>query len=1354
MENEDLKNLMMNEIKNTIREKLRLFLAFRMLGANKTTCRNLMSNYKYKPTSKQDALLSQMVTKGEIFLIDEDYYGGTYTVHAREILDLLWKFSEEDYDNFASMSSTTTYYSRREYFRANLCHFLLMWKFDGEITSLNFDSVNVENIFYNLVRGIACHPDWSGILQDLDFKDSYNLLASSMQYVYTDLSVDKFRVLEQSIANISASCDNPERNMCKSFLYMFSNVLGGKIGGSANMEESSSIGFFASQAIYHHYNKSYSKALTAYRKLAKIDSIYGAISINPLFALFFIRAIRQESKSGWVGRLEKFDKYLNIENKELYLAAAIYADFIRERSCEEYVDLIKESWRDISRLNLVLSVIVLLHYKIAEIPKEIISHVEDIIDCDEFILLQLEASSSLPRYIARREELIEKLGVEPIFETYHVLEPWEKSIGELNELLTANHVTDTKKDAGEGKEASRIIYLVDDRRSFQPRIQKTKNGITWSKGRNIALSSFADSDGEYFTTIDKVVAGCVRYVEGWRANSYILSGSKVFAALKNHPLVFSASNQDIPVSIVGDTPYIRVETHLSGYTVTSNVINLGSSYTVVVKDSDVLYRVFELSALQYKIINLFEKQKFFPVTAKDKISKLLVDIAPVITVYSDITTDDENIKKIKGSSRITVQLFPISDGLKVEFFVKPLEDFNQYCKVGDGNDKFFAKYNDEKVVVERDTEVEKKNFADVMQILSEELGDIFDGNSFVFEDINDSLPFIDRVQNNSDIARVEWPKGARIKIIGSVDFSKLNLTVRSKTGWFELDGEVEVDKDLQLSLAELLERSRDGKGRFIELTKGEFLSITKDLKRKLSQLDANLSYGKKGDMNISQFSSGLVGSLEQEGVKVKKDAKFKALEKRILEAENVDVAVPQALQAELRDYQLDGYMWLARLAAWGAGACLADDMGLGKTVQSIALLLNRAHSGPSLIVAPASVVHNWQNELRRFAPSLTCLILHDNIADREEVIKNATSFDVVVTTYGLLNRIGAIITSREWNVILLDEAHNIKNRDTKSSKVAMNLKGDFRLVLTGTPIQNHLGEIWNLFNFTNPGLLGSFESFTSKFITPIEQGKDKLRQRELKRILQPFLLRRTKSEVLDELPTKTEIVHRVEFSKEERALYENIRLQAINGIESGELNPIQSLAEITRLRQVACHPALINSSLDIASSKVARFIELTQELVENNHRALVFSQFTSFLGHISKALESKGIPYLYLDGSTPIKEREKLVQSFQQGSCPIFLISLKAGGTGLNLTAADYVIHLDPWWNPAIEDQASDRSHRIGQTRPVTIYRLISKETIEDKILELHKSKKSLSDSLLEGSNMSHKLTREDMLNLLSENKN
>jgi SNF2 family DNA or RNA helicase len=374
-------------------------------------------------------------------------------------------------------------------------------------------------------------------------------------------------------------------------------------------------------------------------------------------------------------------------------------------------------------------------------------------------------------------------------------------------------------------------------------------------------------------------------------------------------------------------------------------------------------------------------------------------------------------------------------------------------------------------------------------------------------------------------------------------------------------------------------------------------------------------------------------------------------------------------------------------------------------------------------------------------------------------VSDAGPFDVVVVSYGLLQLEAALFAKKSWHSIVLDEAQAIKNMHTKRSQAVMALQGDFRMAATGTPLENHLGELWNLFRFINPGLLGSAEQFQLRFAGPIEKAQDKRAEAgarmRLRRLTQPFILRRTKAQVLTELPPRTEIVLPVELTQDESALYESLRRQALDKLAALEApenqKSIEILAEMMRLRRACCNPELVAPGAGIVSSKLVAFARLVDGLLENKHKALVFSQFVDHLSLIRKYLDGKHIPYQYLDGATSMQERKRRVDAFQAGEGELFLISLKAGGVGINLTAADYVIHMDPWWNPAVEDQASDRAHRMGQQRPVTIYRLVARGTIEEGIVELHHRKRDLADSLLEGTEMAARMSPGEMLAMLKQ---
>jgi SNF2 family DNA or RNA helicase len=398
------------------------------------------------------------------------------------------------------------------------------------------------------------------------------------------------------------------------------------------------------------------------------------------------------------------------------------------------------------------------------------------------------------------------------------------------------------------------------------------------------------------------------------------------------------------------------------------------------------------------------------------------------------------------------------------------------------------------------------------------------------------------------------------------------------------------------------------------------------------------------------------------------------------------------------------------------------------------------------------VAFNWVDELRRFAPTLNPILY----TDTDRTLSNLGKRDVVIVSYGLLVNDADTLSATKFATLVVDEAQALKNPSTRRARAARMLDADFRVALSGTPFENHLGELWSLFSVIFPGLLGSWEQFRDRYAVPIERDKNADARAALSRVLRPFLLRRTKQEVARELPARTEIEVPIVLSDEEQALYEDARLAALAELATKEKNVMQDqrrrfqvLAALTRLRLLSSHPKLYDGTSTVPSSKLARAVELLEELREEGHRALVFSQFTSHLALVKEALDARGFHSLYLDGSTPAGERGHLVRTFQEGTAEVFLISLKAGGQGINLTAADYIVHLDPWWNPAVEDQATDRAHRIGQTKPVTVYRLIARGTIEEQILAMHREKRALVAGILEGSDVAARLTTRDLMALL-----
>ena len=619
------------------------------------------------------------------------------------------------------------------------------------------------------------------------------------------------------------------------------------------------------------------------------------------------------------------------------------------------------------------------------------------------------------------------------------------------------------------------------------------------------------------------------------------------------------------------------------------------------------------------------------------------------------------------------------------------------------------------------------------------------------DDRDQALDLVGRLQDLSrDKVVVEWATDATRVVRKSVGPGALRVEIQDQRDWFGLSGGVDIDGH-RVSLGALLGGLKKS-GRYVRVGDHLWMQISDKLRKHLDSI-ADVAEQRGEKLRIDRTSAPLLESVFDEAGALKASKKWLELSAKLRRASELDPQVPETVRAELRDYQVDGFRWLSRLSEWEVGGCLADDMGLGKTLQTLAVLTRRQAEGPALVVAPTSVGFNWISETERFAPGLKTH-LYREAADRDDLVEAVGAGDVVVVSYGLLRRDAARLSRRPWASLVLDEAQNVKNSRSQTARAARTIEADWRLALTGTPLENHLGELWSIFQTISPGLFGSWERFRRNFAEPIERYGNEDRRRALVTVLQPFILRRTKGEVLAELPERTDVRLAAELSADERRLYEDARLAALahltNVVESDdEDGRFHVLAALTRLRQLACHPALVHDGYSGSSAKMDLLVKIVEELRDGGHRALVFSQFTQHLGLVRDELTRHKISFLYLDGATSAVQRAKRVKRFQDGEGDLFLISLKAGGTGLNLTGADYVIHLDPWWNPAIEDQASDRAHRIGQTRPVTVYRLVAEGTIEEEILALHEKKRDLFAGVLDGSDRAGRLSTGELIDLI-----
>ncbi len=590
--------------------------------------------------------------------------------------------------------------------------------------------------------------------------------------------------------------------------------------------------------------------------------------------------------------------------------------------------------------------------------------------------------------------------------------------------------------------------------------------------------------------------------------------------------------------------------------------------------------------------------------------------------------------------------------------------------------------------------------------------------------------------------------GRQIRKAGTLAFK-----VRSDIDWFGLSAEVDFE-GATVSFPELLSALVRGDTTIL-LSDGSLGILPEEWARQYGLL-AGLGQFDGDEMKFTAGQISLLDALLSTQNQVDYDQKFLEIRSKFDISTTPELMIePESFQGELRAYQRHGLGWLRFLQELNFGGCLADDMGLGKTIQVLALLLDRKVQGkqkyPSLVVVPKSLLFNWKQEAERFAPQLR--VLEYTGTNRGELQTSFINHDLILTTYGTLRRDVVGLKDLKFDYIVLDEAQTIKNSHSQVAKSARLLNSEYRLALSGTPIENHLGDLWSIFEFLNPGLLGK----SSIFKTVTADVKNIESRKLLAQGLKPFVLRRTKQEVATDLPEKTEQTIYCDMNDDQQRLYNDLRdhyrASLLGMVKSQGLGKTKMhvLEALLRLRQAACHPALLDGGARSEPfAKLDALCPMLSELIEEGHKSIVFSQFTSMLSIVKEHLDKQKIKYVYLDGQT--RNREEVVEQFQNDpTTPVFLVSLKAGGLGLNLTAAEYVFLLDPWWNPAVEAQAIDRAHRIGQTRQVFAYRLITRGTVEEKIAELQKSKKELADSILEAdSSVMTSLTAEDLQMLLS----
>lgn len=970
-------------------------------------------------------------------------------------------------------------------------------------------------------------------------------------------------------------------------------------------------------------------------------------------------------------------------------------------------------------------------------------------------------------------------GSEPVIDGFNLCEmidkkeSWALALEQLIALDSAQVAA--AKNERVSKE-SRIIWLFSSFHwgdGFEAKEQKLgKHG--WSKGRQISLKRLSDETASFDYLSEGDIAMCKAISRShsggyYGRDIYELSGYKALGAAVGLDNVYREDDLLQPIVIERVEPELLITQNRDGFLLSmanlpSDLNNDGWSYSLTLHSKHV-YWLTHFDATHLKIASIVSEGGLqVPTIAKEQVLKSIGAIAPMLNIQSNIEGVSTGVETVVCDKRLFINIEPANEGLMFDCHVEPLGPHGPILSPGIGHVTFATQVNGERVSTTRDLLHEQRQ----LQLLTEQCPSFTSmiDNRLVAERIEDALFALEQLeaacvindavtaQDKLDIV-IQWPQGKNFKLSPKLSSDHLKLSVTKQKEWFGLEGVLEIGEEQVIELQTLMLLVARNNSRFIKLDDGQILSLTDELRGRLQAIEQATVDGQ-----FHPLVSPLIDSATQ-GMRLKTLDAWERQREILHQANQFQPQLPSTLQAELRDYQLDGFNWASRLAFWGGGACLADDMGLGKTLQALAVILSRAQQGPTLVLAPTSVCFNWVQEATRFAPTLKIKVFGEasDIDKRQQLLDGLGAFDLVICSYGILQREGERLATVKWQSIVADEAQALKNPLAKRTQAAMGLSAHFKMITTGTPVENNLTELWTLFRFINPGLLGSQKQFHKRFAGVIENTKDndggaRLRANNaLKQLISPFVLRRMKNQVLTELPSRTEINVPVELSEQEVVLYEALRRQAVENLSQGDTSQgqhhIKMLSEIMRLRRACCHPSLAMPGSLLQGSKLKAFDGLMQELMQNNHKALVFSQFVGHLKIIEQHLQQQGISYQYLDGATPAKQRSKAVNEFQSGIGDVFLISLKAGGSGLNLTAADYVIHMDPWWNPAVEDQASDRAHRMGQTRPVTIYRLIAKDTIEDKIVALHQHKRDLANSLLEGSDGISNLSAQDMMALL-----
>ena len=1315
-------------------EELRLlcFIAFFGEGYGSSTTQ-YMKQYRVTKQSHDDTIL-RLVQKG--YLIT---HGMVATTHHLDILDYLATEKPEWLEEFkrvrTSQSHSCDYLWR-------LAKLLRIDDFQGAASIPKpYEGLGKKlfNVYSYIRKRALTDPRYSHLL---DSKQIFHMTADTLENLFQQGTLD-----EPALESIRRMTPNyhPQYQELMDRIALYDFFVTGKMVSGHPSNTIWNLSLLAIRALYRGETED---ALALFKKAVQMQGKRaGAFNIPLVNYYYVLCVIKFRTKYGQLKETEAMEglrqaSSIKIDNRN-YAAKLLldHAELPPDSSAMEVLRRIKMALDyESSHQNRCLA---LLLANFFELPKGEFDRFSNIQPSASIMLHELSPYMSLGTNIT--DKLEEAYGGKPLLANTKKKEPWEILLGEIGEVAV--------KEVDE--RPRRVVYFLNHNRlSGIVEQVKLENGC-WKDGQLLSAKVMLREGYDSMDVNDSRIAMQLANKEEWQNDAdiivpHLIGTDRLFYGVEYLP-------GRIPATIVVEKPYVEFRGQGDRITVSTNASLTpdGSLRKHSVSLSGTTYTVITLNPLQKDILGKLLSTKSFPASAAPSLSKTIESLKGILEVKENILADMES-NAHESEGKLVIRIEPVEREYQMTVFATPLSEGIARLEPAKGE---VYVYDEDATgrshCVFRNLAAESENLQLLVDFATKMKMEFSDYNVCNIGEERNLLNLLAFCHQYQDIYMLEWPKGQVLKFKGILTSNDIYIDVKSDTDWFSVEGKVNLGGKT-LSLEELLKAyCNDGCDDFIKIGENEYVQMTETLRKHVAELDAVLGRDERKKKKVPKYLvSALAKSLER--LNHHTDGGYKDFMLKMKKAYETDIQVPDGLQANLRSYQKEGYAWMKRLNEWGAGACLADDMGLGKTLQALAFILSKAEEGPSLVVAPKSVIPNWMKEANRFTPGLNVTVLND-AGSRWQAINDAGPYALVLCTYGVLTTEAELLASKHWTVACLDEAQQIKNRTTFVSQAAMNLDAQSRIILTGTPLQNHVGELWNLMQFINPGLLGRWNVFRDSYVNAT---LDETHREMLKEMTQPFILRRTKQQVLADLPEKTEDIHYVTLNEGEQAVYEEMRRMVELKFKKGKTKAewkeareidVSYFEELMKLRLASCDMHLVYGSWNEPSTKITALMEILDTLMDiQENNVLVFSQFTSFLSRIKPEVEKRGWDYLYLDGQTPMKKRQVMMEQFQNGEKRLFLSSLKAGGLGVNLTAANYVILLDPWWNPAIENQATDRAHRIGQKRCVSVIRLISEHTIEEKILRLHEKKKQMSDDVLDGTSESYKLTYEDILDMVS----